>query len=242
MISAAGVPDSETAPGARRRRPADDEGPKPVPFPVPLDIRSISLTGLFLLAVLYTLYFARAFIVPVVVAVLISLLLQRVVRCLTRLGIPGARGRPRPPRLSRNRRLRRLPALRPRHAMDDRGAGPFPVKAKLDGVLRPVQKMSRPRKMAAAADLDGNRTLQVEVKGDSIARCCSGTQQFLGMTVVVVFLLFLLLASGDLFLGKVIKVLPASRTREGRADRSRDRLTCPRTWPPPRSSTRASGW
>lgn len=66
MSHPAGAPDAETA-GTERHRPADREGPRPIPFPAPLDIRSVSLTGLSLLAVLYTLYFAGGFLVPVTV-------------------------------------------------------------------------------------------------------------------------------------------------------------------------------
>jgi len=197
--------DSDTA-----RKDADT--PRPVPFPVPLDIRSISLTGLFLLALLYTLYFARAFLIPVVLAVLLSLLLQPVVRGLKRLGLPEGAGAAlvllaflgtfvvAMLQLSgpAARWLAEAPRTIPR------------VRAKLETVLKPVQKMSETaERVAAAADMDGNKTLQVEVKGDSLAKVLfGGTQQFLGMAVVVVFLLFLLLASGDLFLGKLIKVLP----------------------------------
>jgi predicted PurR-regulated permease PerM len=152
------------------------------------------------------------------VAVLIWLLLQPVVRGLKRVGIPESAGAAlvllaflgtvgfAAFQLSgpASRWMTEAPRTLPR------------VKAKLDNVLRPVQKMSETaEKMAAAADLDGSKTLQVEVKGDSVAKMLfGGTQQFLGMTVVVVFLLFLLLASGDLFLGKVIKVLPRLRDKK----------------------------
>jgi predicted PurR-regulated permease PerM len=179
---------------------------------VPLDIRSLSLTGLFLLALLYTVYFARAFLVPVVAAVLLSLLLQPVVRGLKRLGVPEGVGAA----LVLAAFLATLalavvqlsgPAARwlaeaPRTVPK--------VRTKIETVLKPVQKMTQTaERVAAAADMDGSETLQVEVKGDSLAKVMfGGTQQFLGMAVVVVFLLFLLLASGDLFLGKVIKVLP----------------------------------
>jgi predicted PurR-regulated permease PerM len=84
------------------------------------------------------------------------------------------------------------------------------IQAKLSGLLRPVQKMSQTaEKVAEATDLDGRKTLQVELKGASVAETVfGGTQEFLGSSLMVALLLLLLLASGDLFLGKVIKVLP----------------------------------
>jgi predicted PurR-regulated permease PerM len=212
MIPPAGTSEPVRPLVAERRRPAHDEAPRPIPFPIPLDIRSVSLTGLFLLGVLYTLYFARAFLIPVTVALLASLLLQPVVRGLKRVGIPEGAGAALVlvaflgtiafgvVRLSgpATRWMVEAPRTLPR------------VKAKLENVLKPVQRMTETaEKVAAAADIDGRETLQVEVKGNSLAKVLfGGTQQFLGMTVVVVFLLFLLLASGDLFLGKLIKVLP----------------------------------
>lgn len=50
--------------------------------------RSAGLTGLFVLAAFYTLYFARGFFLPVTLAVLLSFLFGPVVRGLCRLHIP----------------------------------------------------------------------------------------------------------------------------------------------------------
>src|SRR3954469_18058892 len=49
--------------------------------------RSLSLVVVAVLATLYTLYFARAFFVPIVFAVLLNFLLSPVIRLLTRIGI-----------------------------------------------------------------------------------------------------------------------------------------------------------
>ena len=58
----------------------------------PFGVRSLALTGLFLLAALYTLYFARAFFLPIVLAILLSFLLSPVVRGLNKLRIPNGLG------------------------------------------------------------------------------------------------------------------------------------------------------
>ena len=42
----------------------------------PFDIRSIALTGLFILAVFYTIYFMRSILLPIVLALLLSYLLR----------------------------------------------------------------------------------------------------------------------------------------------------------------------
>src|SRR5690349_16242213 len=54
--------------------------------------RSVSLTVLALLAVLYTLYFARDFLLPIVFALLLSFLLSPLVRALVRFHIPAPLG------------------------------------------------------------------------------------------------------------------------------------------------------
>jgi predicted PurR-regulated permease PerM len=54
----------------------------------PFDVRSIALTGLFILAVFYTIYFMRSILLPIVLALLLSYLLRPIVRGLARLKIP----------------------------------------------------------------------------------------------------------------------------------------------------------
>jgi predicted PurR-regulated permease PerM len=53
-------------------------------------VQSISLTGLFILALFYTIYFMRSVLLPVVLALLLSFLLRPIVRALARLKIPLA--------------------------------------------------------------------------------------------------------------------------------------------------------
>ena len=53
---------------------------------------SMALTVLAILALLYTLYFARDFLLPIVIALLLDLLFSPVVRALTRVGIGAPLG------------------------------------------------------------------------------------------------------------------------------------------------------
>ena len=54
----------------------------------PFGIRSIALTGLFTLAVFYTIYFMRSVLLPIVLGLLVSFLLRSIVRALARIKIP----------------------------------------------------------------------------------------------------------------------------------------------------------
>jgi predicted PurR-regulated permease PerM len=54
----------------------------------PFGVQSISLTGLFILAIFYTIYFLRSILLPIVLALLISFLLRPIVRGFARLKVP----------------------------------------------------------------------------------------------------------------------------------------------------------
>src|ERR1700709_1055675 len=56
----------------------------------PFSIRSLALTGLFILASFYTLYLGREFFLPIVLALLLNFLLSPVVRWLKKIHIPEA--------------------------------------------------------------------------------------------------------------------------------------------------------
>jgi predicted PurR-regulated permease PerM len=204
----------------------ESEPRKPTPFPVPLDIRSVSLTGLFILAMLYTLYFARAFLIPIVFALLLSQLLKPLVRGLRRAGLPDGAGAALVLALflgavgltvytisgPATQWVMAVPQSLPR------------IQAKLSTILRPMQRMSRTaEQVAEATDLDGSKTLQVEIKEESIAEAIfGGTQELVGTSIMVALLLLLLLGSGDLFLNKVIKVLPRLSEKKKAVQIARD--------------------
>ena len=57
-----------------------------------VEVRSLSITGLFVLASFYTLYFAKAFFLPIILAVLLDFLLSPLIRGLKRARIPEPLG------------------------------------------------------------------------------------------------------------------------------------------------------
>ena len=58
----------------------------------PSRVRNFAITGLFVLAIFYTLYFAADFVLPVALALLMSLLLLPLVSLLAKVKIPEAIG------------------------------------------------------------------------------------------------------------------------------------------------------
>ena len=58
----------------------------------PFDVRSFATTGLFVLAIFYTIYFLRSLLLPIVLALLLSYLLRPIVRILVKARIPPLLG------------------------------------------------------------------------------------------------------------------------------------------------------
>src|SRR5436305_15148687 len=81
---------------AIRKETPDEELPRPnlrklrALLEGPFGVKSLALTGLFILALFCTLYFGRAFFLPIVLGLLLSFLLSPVVRWLKKIHIPEA--------------------------------------------------------------------------------------------------------------------------------------------------------
>src|SRR5687767_4738372 len=82
--------DRETTVGQEPNGRADV--PKIQPMQKPITVTALSVLGLFILGLFYTFYFAREFLLPVVLALILSLLLRPAVHELTKFHIPHAFG------------------------------------------------------------------------------------------------------------------------------------------------------
>jgi predicted PurR-regulated permease PerM len=191
---------------------APGSGDNPVPTARP-DFRTTGIVGLFVLGLLYTMYFARGFLLPIAIAVILNLLLSPVVRGLKRLRVPEPIGA----------------ALVVVSLIGTLGFGVYALalpaqqwlargpesldrlQGKLAELRRPVEAVSRTaeRVERAAKSNDGPAPTEVVVRGPSLsARLLGVTQDVLTGTLSVVLLLYFLLAAGDLFLSKLVRVLP----------------------------------
>lgn len=181
----------------------------------PFGVRSIALNGLFILASFYTLYFGRAFFLPIVLALLLSFLLSPVVRGLKKLHIPEALGAA----LAIFSLLGLLvlgvvELATP--AYEWMGQAPQNLR-KIEGKIRdlkkPVQTVSKAtEQVEKIAKVSGGQdsTPKVQVTTESLgARVLNKTTELISSAVVMFILLYFLLASGDLFLHKLIKVTPS---------------------------------
>jgi predicted PurR-regulated permease PerM len=176
--------------------------------------QSVSITILAVLAVLYTLYFARSFLLPIVVAFLLSFLFSPVVRALARLRI-------RPP-LGAGIVILVLIGVVGFAGYELSGpvqtwASDAPqtlqtAQRKIKTLLRPLERASRTaEQVAGGVGVAGGdeKAREVVVRGESvISRVFGTTQRFLTSAMETLILLYFMLAAGDLFLQKLIKVLP----------------------------------
>jgi predicted PurR-regulated permease PerM len=183
------------------------------------EVRSVALTGLFVLAAFYTLYFARAFFFPIVLAVLLDFLLSPLIRALKRARIPEPLGAG----------LVMIALLGTAGgtiyelvgpARDWVGKLPSSIHAaqdRLRQIRKPVEQVSKTAEQVeqAAKLTDQAKTAEVVVKGPSLTERLFGTTQtIVASAIEVIILLYFLLAAGDLFLQKLIKVLPQFRDKK----------------------------
>ncbi len=182
-------------------------------------VRSVSLTLLLVLALLYTLYFARVFLLPLVIALLLAFLLSPVVRWLERLHVPTPLGAALVVlALVGGVGFATYELSGPAQEWFSRAPQAMAeLNEKLIPLKEPVEQMSRAaEQIETAADMDGAETRrEVVVRGPSLLSKVFGTTQALmGAILQVLILLYFMLAVGDLFLEKLIKVLPLLRDKK----------------------------
>lgn len=177
-------------------------------------VRSVALTGLFVLACFYTAYFAQDFLVPVMLAVVFTFLLSPFVRLLKRFWIPEAAGAAIV--IVALFGLIALVVFEFSTPVSQWVARAPAITAKVSAV---VQKLKKPmEKVTQATEQVSNITnvgpasaqpREVAVKQPGFAnRLLTKTRDAVFGLVVLVVLLYFLLSSGDLFLRKLIHVLP----------------------------------
>jgi predicted PurR-regulated permease PerM len=177
----------------------------------PFGVRSIALTGLFILAVFYTIYFMRSILLPIVLALLLSYLLRPIVRGLAKLKIPLA--------VSAAVILIGLFLLvgygisalaTPTVAWLQKA----PVGlAELQHKLRPVKK-SVAQVTQATSEIEKLATTDAEAKAVEVKRhpitetFFTRTPEFIASAFFLVILLYFLLVYDQVFIAKLVKLLP----------------------------------
>jgi predicted PurR-regulated permease PerM len=196
--------------------PAEEERPRLLGDNA--DVRHVALLVLALLAVLYTLHIAQAFILPIVLSILLNLLLSPLVFFLQKyLRIPGPLGAGLVIVVFLGLVIfgayRLAPAASAWIARAPESMAT--LQRKIQPLRKPVERVSEAaEQVEQATDLD-KETPQVEIKGPSItSQVFGGTTALLSSIGVILFLTYFLLASGDLFLQKLVGVLPQLKDKK----------------------------
>lgn len=173
----------------------------------------VAVVGCFILATIVALYFARPILLPVLIAMLLALLLSPAVSLLERIKLP----RPLGALIVLAAVLALLGALGTHlyaPAQQWVNAGPeqlAELRRKLHVLSRPVEAFKGATdRVAQIAEPDpaGRNPREVVIERRSLLGFINNTQAVFVSTMTVLILLYFLLASGDLFLRKLIRILP----------------------------------
>src|SRR6266576_6654886 len=185
----------------------------------PLDVRSIALTGLFILAVFYTIYFMRSILLPIVLALLLSYLLRPIVRGLAKLKIP----------LPVSAAFILIGVLTlvgygisalaaPTVAwLQKAPAGLTELQRKLLPVKRSVAQVSQ-----ATSEIEKLASTNAEAKAVEVMRhpiiemFLMRTPDLIASAVLLFILLYFLLVYDQVFIAKLVKLLPTLSDEDGR--------------------------
>ena len=195
-------------------------------MPLPRNLQTLLLAGIFGILLLFALYFTAEIVLPIIFAFILYLVLQPLMRGATRLRIPKP-----------------LAALArdPRHLRRDGGLG-FTLSgpaadwiSKAPGSLRRIedrlfllkQPIANLQSVSKQVDkiTEGSSapTQAVAVAGPGVSGLLlSGTRTVLVGLVTTVILLFFLLVSGDLFLRRVVEILPTLSNKKQAVEISRE--------------------
>lgn len=196
----------------------EQSSPSTSPAMGTISTSEVPVFGMVILATLYTLYFARALVLPVVLAVLFSILLSPSVRVLRRLHIPEPFGA----------LIVMLSVLAVIGFAADKLSAPAmdwlnkapqslsQIETKTKSLKTFVGEMRRIADRISTITHGGGeaRPREVVVENSNWSGVLLGqTQYFLVGSLSTLILLYFLLASGDTFLRKLVRILPRLRDK-----------------------------
>jgi predicted PurR-regulated permease PerM len=228
-VSLRAVIDEPNPPSASSDSPA----PEPLLIRMPVDIRNVALTVLAGLAIVFALQYAQSMVIPIVLGVLISYALEPIVAWLTRAHVPrvlaaalvlitlvgvsgsllyGLRGQA-------TAIVQQLPqaARRLRQTVENDRATAGAAGNAIQQVQKAATELEKAANAAApSAPSSGVQRVQVEAPafdvGGYVMWGSIGVVAAAGQLILILFLVFFVLASGDLYRRKLVKIVGPSFT------------------------------
>jgi predicted PurR-regulated permease PerM len=209
----------------RSSQPAETTGhPEPGAQPArPVRVWEISsrvaLNGLFVIALFYTVYFAAQVLIPITIAVLLSVLLAPAVERLEALRVPRGLAAAMIVAAALTLIVSAIVQLAgPAQDWVARMPASFGrVEERLKLIKKPIQDIAKATEQIENATEFDQRPAKrqvVELRRPSFAgELLSGTQRAFTAIGIVIILLYFLLAAGDMFLRKLIAVMPTDENK-----------------------------
>jgi predicted PurR-regulated permease PerM len=191
-------------------------------LPIPSDIKTVFLGGLFLLAMLAACYVASEIVLPIVLAFVLSLVLQPAMRVLQRFRLPrgiaaillilvlfgtlgGLGAALSAPAASW---AQKLPTGIPK------------LEERLSFLSRPIAAFQKFADQAQGLTQGGEtKVVPVAVQGSGLSdRLLTGTRSLASGLLETVLVLFFLLISGDTFLRRLVEILPRFKNKRQAVD------------------------
>ena len=203
--------------------PPEGEGGTP---PSRFDARTAATVGLLVLALLVVLRFARTFLVPIAISLLLDFLFSPVIRWFRKIGIKEA--------ISAGIVVFGLVAVvstsvyflaAPAANWLERAPRSMEVaKERIQKLTRPLEKIQETAKAVEEATAPaGRQPAEVQIAAPTMAeRITGGTTAALNIALTIIFLTYFLLAAGDLFMQKLVGILPVFSDKKKAVAISRD--------------------
>jgi predicted PurR-regulated permease PerM len=209
----------------------DDHSPEPhavvtdaeAEMPLPSNPQTFFLGGIFALSVFATLYLASSIILPVVLAFVLKLLLQPIVRLLERLHLPRAVG-------ALLTVLLAIGALAGLVAGLSVPAANWATKlpegiprleshmAVIKNPILALQKLIQQTEEATDSPAQKGSTIAVRPDLGLSGALFTGTRAVLGGLFTTVLVLYFLLMAGDIFLRRIVEILPTFSNKRQAVD------------------------
>jgi predicted PurR-regulated permease PerM len=209
----------------------DDHPPEPhavvtdaeVEMPLPSNPRTLFLGGIFALSVFATLYLASSVILPVVLAFVLKLLLQPVVRLMERVHLPRAVGALLTVLLAIGTLVGLVAGLSvPAADWATKLPEGIPrLEAHLVVIKDPIlalQKLIQQAEEVADNPAQKGSTIAVRPDLGLSGALFTGTRAVLGGLFTTVLVLYFLLVAGDIFLRRVVEILPTFSNKRQAVD------------------------
>jgi len=206
--------------------PAVENAEKPSEMPMPRDWQSFALTAILVLLVLVILYYSGEVVLPILFAFLLNLLLQPAMNALIKVHVPKTLAA----------LFIVLLLIGTVTGIGFSLSGPAAewiskapqsiarLEERLSAIMLPVaivQKASQDVEKFAGGQ--GADDTSVSLKGPGLGSALfSGARTIVAEFATIVLLLFFLLRSGDLFLRRIVEILPTFRDKKQAVDISRE--------------------